>query len=220
MKIKKLASTVLIGVMLISFNSMCFANEQNFDVNSNKTSNINYYSNEKIKEIAEDSNGKSRTKRSVDSFISKHPIKYISDYQTKEREAFELGEVSFDTRGEKNSSSITLSYTESQNVEWTISGDAESDVNFRLIEAKISAGISRKSSTSSAIGASITKTIKGGKTGCMKIYAQGVKTGGAIEYKYTDVSGHSGTFKKHIRATLPLTRYDKFSVHFGRLIYD
>jgi len=157
------------------------------------------------------------------SFYSEWLDRYDPDYTQFKPDAFQLGKVSFDTRGESASTEITATYSQSHAVEWVFTGSASGSAEFNLLaleaEAEIGVSVARASTTSDAIGATVKKTVPGGKYGYFGIYANGVRTSGAMVYKWRDVAGNSGEIERPAACTLPYQEYETFNVHFGNLRY-
>ena len=155
------------------------------------------------------------------SFYSEYPVRYEPDNTKEVDEGFEIARLSFDTRTDEELTDVTFTYNKSQTVSWTVSGTVTGETEFGIIGQKVKASLSvsvaRSSSTSEAIGVTVTKRIRPGKTGYIKMYARGVMTYGALVYKWRDRCGNSGEREQFIRATLPLERIEGCDIHIGPL---
>ncbi|GEB31274.1 hypothetical protein NST23_26385 [Brevibacillus sp. FSL K6-0770] len=222
---KKTFVTLLTTVLsLTAFSSVSFAE-----------GNVRYYSDSEIQKIAQEQtnnewqsnfgkSSKNIAPRS-DSMYKEWPVSYVPSYTENKRDAFEIAEFSFDTRDEAGSTTeLTVSYNESSTVQWTISGGLSAKAEFNVIavevEASVNGSVARASSTSEGIGASKKYNLYTGRTGSIKIYAHGVRTGGAVKYKWQDVSGNSGFKTRTVNARLPYSEYDTGKIHFGKVTYD
>lgn len=213
-------STVLIAPTMFMFNEQSHANS------------VTYYTPQEIQTIAEKSlnNGfpnvpkKDGYSTNADGFLVKEYTGYNPSYVTNNDEAFELARYAFDTRG-ATSANITVKYEQATTINWVVTGSAsfsvETSAFWGLIEPKVavSTSVSRSTSTSTAIGASMNYGVQLNKVGYVKMYAGGMASGGAMTYKWRDVTGRTGTGSEVINTKIPYSRYASQHIKFGRLVY-
>lgn len=153
------------------------------------------------------------------SFYTQSPKRYIPDYTERKEDAFPIQEYTYDRTGQPTRD-VTVTYTNSTSVEWTISGALKGTAEFNVIKTKVSAevgiGVARSSTVGSAASSSVPYELVGGKIYSITIYAHGVDTVGAIEYYWTDIDGNSGYKTEPISALLPYASYTATNgIHFG-----
>lgn len=231
MSLNKMSNKVLM-ILLILF---CFvlpitslAVEKNTEYDS--------YSTEEIKQITQHTDEailkRDKSLNKVDNtsitpygtFYNEYPVSYNPNYVSFDRYAFTIGTAYFDTRGEYgNSTTIKATYSEQTTVNWSVSGTISASAEFNVlaagVKAEASTTVSRSSSTSTRIGWSKDYNVATGRTGYIRIYAPGTKTGGAIKYKWNDRSGNSGYNYKQIVSTLPNSTTG-IDLTFGGIVYD
>lgn len=166
----------------------------------------------------------------ANSFISYQPIRYIPKVTRVETQAFPLTIVGFDNTKHNYDSGITISYNSGHTVDWKGSINSKFSVDATIplinkgIKAEIGLGIERTSSTSKAVGVSTTVKNLQARRGYVPIYAPGIASSGAIEYKWTDVSGKTGISieTQNIQGVFPLTSsgYKDSGVTFGTPVYQ
>lgn len=193
---------------------------------------VTYYTPDEVQNIATRSlnNGlpnlpkKDGITPNADSFLVKEYTGYNPSYVSRDDQAFELARYAFDTRG-ATSATLTVKYEQGTTINWTYSGSVNLSVEtpafWGLIEPKVSVtgSVSRSSSTTTAIGASMSYGVQLNKVGYVNMYAGGIKTGGSMTYKWRDVTGRTGTGTDSLNAKIPYKTYGTQNIKFGGLVY-
>lgn len=149
------------------------------------------------------------------SFYTEYPNRYIPDYAIRKENAFPIQEYTYDRTGQPTKD-VTVTYTNSTSVEWSVSGALKGAAEFAVINAEMSIGVARSSTVGSSASSSVPYSLKGGHIYSITIYAHGVDTVGAIQYRWNDIDGNSGYITRPVSALLPYATYTKTSgIHFG-----
>lgn len=155
------------------------------------------------------------------SFYTEVLHHYEPDMTVIKHDAFPLQTFTYD-RSNQPTGSVTVTYTQGQAVEWTISGQANGQAEFNLIQTKVTAelgvSVARTASTSSGCSSTCEYILPGGGKYSITIYAHGVATTGGMVYYWTDITGRSGYDPRPMSALLPYAQYSQTSgIHFGPL---
>lgn len=142
---------------------------------------------------------------------------------SNKKDAFEIAEFTFDTRGEAGSETVmTVSYESGTRLEWVDNGTVSVSASdlFDILEAEASYSIARTSSTNEAVGASKEYRLYTDRIGSINIYAHGVEMKGVLIYEWEDIDGNRGTREENANILAPYKEYSTSKIHFGPVIYE
>ena len=231
---KRFLSIVLsLSIIACSAISPVYATDTNSsqkNLNEKKpVTTITKYSTEQIKASTLSDLGVNTNKTTdmtpLGTMYSEWPVSYTSSYTQVNKTAFHIAGISVDTNGYPGTyTSMDITYTGGQSVEWVVGGAVEGEAEFNLFaldaSAKLSASVSRASTVSSSISVTLPVSIKTNEVATVNIYAWGVRTGGAMKYYWQDISGASGYVTKSVSSSLPYKEYKGTFIHFGAPVYE